>query len=229
MPHVQPPHRASRAVLASFSLATVMACCGGLARAESETGGFDAPVAEPEHSSEVAIGLGNHLGLGRVDGSTVRLQDLSGSGRTLELGAGYRVTSAVLLGVYATGSKLSGQDPSGEADVVTTSAGLQVNWHARPTMRLDPWLGFGMGWRGIWLRRDTGGETSQGIDLARVQAGLDFRFSSAFALAPVIGADWSLELWNDSPPFASHASSSGARVNALIFTGIMGRFSVLEH
>jgi hypothetical protein len=206
----------------------MMAWCGGFARAESETGSIDTPVADPEHSSEVALGVGNHLGLGRIDGSTVRLQDLSGSGPTLELEAGYRVTSAVVLAIYATGSKLSGQDSSGEADVLTTSAGLQVNWHARPAMRLDPWLGFGMGWRGIWLRRDGGRDTSQGVDLARVQAGLDFRFSSAFALAPVIGADWSLELWNDSPPLATSTSSSSARVNALIFAGILARFRILD-
>ena len=228
MPHVERTTRASRAALATFSLATAIACCGGFARAESETGSVDTPVADPEHSSEVALGVGNHLGLGRIDGSTVRLQDLSGSGPTVELDAGYRVTSAVVLAIYATGSKLSGQDPSGDADVLTTSAGLQVNWHARPAMRLDPWLGFGMGWRGIWLRRDAGRDTSQGVDLARVQAGLDFRFSSAFALAPVIGADWSLELWNDSPPLATRTSSSSARVNALIFAGILGRFRILE-
>jgi hypothetical protein len=195
-----------------------------LARAESQ-GGIDKPVAESDRSGEVAFGVGNHLGLGRIDGSPVRLQDLSGGGTTLELAAGYRLAPDVLLGVYVTGSKLTGQDTQGDKPIVyTSSGGLQVNWHARPDMLLDPWLGFGMGWRGTWLRRDIGGGTSQGIDVARVQAGLDLRFSSSFALAPVIGADWSLEVWDDG--LAMTDQSNGARVNAFIFAGALARLQV---
>jgi hypothetical protein len=192
------------------------------ARAES-SGGIDHPVADADRTTEVALGVGNHLGLGKVDGSQVRLQDLSGGGTTLELAVGYRVTSAALLGVYATGSRLAGGDsPDQDSSVVTSSAGLQVNWHARPAMLLDPWIGYGMGWRGIWLRRSSGTTTSQGLDLARVQAGLDFRLASSFALSPVIGADWSLELWDDGLP----GSSGGAHVNALVFAGVLGRLQM---
>jgi hypothetical protein len=183
-------------------------------------GGIDHPVPEADRTTELAMGVGNHLGIGRVDGTPVRLQDLSGGGTTLELAVGYRVTSAALLGVYVTGSRLAGGDSADQdSNVMTSSAGLQVNWHGRPAMLLDPWIGYGAGWRGIWLRRASGVTTSQGLDVARLQVGLDFRLASSFALSPVIGADWSLELWDDG----LSSSSRGARINALVFAGVLGR------
>ena len=194
----------------------------GLAHAESG-GGIDRPMADADRTTEVAFGVGNHLGIGSVAGSPVRLQELSGGGTTLELGVGYRLMPAVLLGAYATGSWLSGSDAADQdSSVVPSSAGLQVNWHARPAMLLDPWIGYGMGWRGIWLKQSAGTTTSQGVDLARVQAGLDFRLASSFALAPVIGADWSLGLWDDAAP----ASSPGAHVNAILFAGVLARLQM---
>jgi hypothetical protein len=89
-------------------------------------------------------------------------------------------------------------------------------------MRLDPWLGFGLGWREVWEERSGVRIASAGLDLARLQAGLDFRFGSSFALSPVIGADWSVQVWNDAPALGG-ASSGTARINALIFTGLLGR------
>src|SRR5579859_3608919 len=116
---------AARRVFAAVLLSSQFFAVG--ARAES-TGGIDHPVPEADRTTEVALGVGNHLGIGRVDGTAVRLQDLSGGGTTLELAVGYRVTSAALLGVYATGSRLAGSDAADQdSSVITSSAGLQVN------------------------------------------------------------------------------------------------------
>src|SRR5258708_24783916 len=45
----------------------------GLAHAESG-GGIDRPVADADRTTEVAFGVGNHLGIGGVAGSPVRLR-----------------------------------------------------------------------------------------------------------------------------------------------------------
>jgi hypothetical protein len=184
-------------------------------------GGIDKPVEVTDRTTELAFGAGNHLGLGTVGGAPARLQDLSGGGTTLEIGLGYRLKPAWVLGVYATGSRFAGQDADGlAASVLTSSAGLQLTWHARPDMFIDPWLALGTGWRGMWLDGDAGKGTSHGLDLARVQAGLDFRLLSSFALAPVIGADWSAELWSD-PPLPGRTG-----VNAFVFAGALARLQV---
>jgi hypothetical protein len=191
-----------------------------VARAESP-GGIDQPVERTDRTIDLAFGAGNHLGLGSVGGAPARLQDLSGGGTTLEIGLGYRLKPAWVLGVYATGSRFAGHDASGvEASVLSSSAGVQVTWHARPDMFVDPWLALGTGWRAMWLNGDVGRGTSHGLDLARVQAGLDFRLLSSFALAPVIGADWSAELWSD-PPVPGRTG-----VNAFLFAGALARLQV---
>jgi hypothetical protein len=189
-------------------------------RAESPRG-IDQPVETTNHTSELAFGAGNHLGLGSFGGAPVRLQDLSGGGTTLEIGLGYRLKPAWVLGVYATGSRFAGQDVDRlETSVLTSSAGVQLTWHTRPDMFVDPWLGLGTGWRGMWLDGEAGRGTSHGLDLARVQAGLDFRILSSFALAPVIGADWLVELWSD-PPVRGRTG-----VNAFLFAGALARLQV---
>jgi hypothetical protein len=190
------------------------------ARAEPSTR-LDQPVDTIDRSGELALGVGNHLGLGAVGGAPVRLQDLSGGGTTLEIDLGYRPKPAWVIGVYATGSRFAGQDEHGlAASVLSSSAGLQITWHSRPDMFIDPWVGFGTGWRGMWLDGDAGPGTSHGLDLARVQTGLDFRFVSSFALAPVIGADWSIEL--SSNP----AAPGRTGVNAFLFAGALARLQV---
>ena len=65
---------------------------------------------------------------------------------------------------------------------------MQANYHFLPDNEWDPWVGLDTGWRGYWVKHATGTDSRHGLDIARLQAGVDYRVSPEFALSPYVGA-----------------------------------------
>src|SRR5262249_29212324 len=111
-----------------------------------------------------------------------------------ELKLGYRPIAPLAFGVFGTCSRQANGDMVTMSSTTSTAtAGIFADWHFRPGRSMDPWLGLSTGWRGLWIVPDTGKNTSlQGLEVAHLQVGLDYRITPEIAIAPVIGASMAI-------------------------------------
>jgi hypothetical protein len=196
-------------------------------RTDTTTNGFDHPVpAVDKQAFEIGIATGYTQGGGKLGGTLRNLEDVSGPGGTVEVDLGYRIVPALAVGVYGTLAKNQHGDAiDSSTSVLAATAGVQAALHTRPDAAIDPWVSLGTGWRGMWLSPDTGKVTSlHGLDLARLQVGVDYRISKDIAIAPVIGGSVSMFLTQDSPMTTSYTEISDKKVNVTGFAGLSGRF-----
>jgi len=104
---------------------------------------------------------------------------------------------------------------------------VQAAWHFRPDRSIDPWVSLGGGWKGLWLDPNHGKTTSlQGLDLARVQLGVDYRVSPDVSISPVVGGSLGMFVSQDSPMTNGYTEIGSKKVNFTGFAGLAGRFDV---
>jgi hypothetical protein len=185
-----------------------------------------AVAAVPDRTFEIAAATGYAQGGGGLGGTLGNLEDVAGSGAAVEVDVGARIIPQLAVGVYGTLAKSQhGDRIDSSTDVLGAAAGVQAAWHFRPDVSLDPWLSLGAGWRGLWLSPDAGKVTSlQGVDLARLQVGVDYRVTKEIAIAPVIGGSVSMFVREDSPMTAGSTEIADKKVNFTGFVGLSGRF-----
>lgn len=190
-------------------------------------GGFDHAVPAVDHNTfEVGVATGYVQGGGKLGGSSRNLEDVSGPGGAVEVDLGYRIIPQLTLGAFGTLSRSEHGDAiDSGTSVLGATAGVQGAWHFRPEASIDPWVSLGTGWRGLWLSPSTGKVTSlQGLELARLQIGADYRITQEISIAPVIGGSVSLFVSQDSPMTASYTEIEDKKVNFTGFAGLSGRF-----
>jgi hypothetical protein len=201
-----------------------------LAQPESPdtTTGFDHAVPPVSHALEIAIATGYAQGGGKLGGTMGNLEDVAGPGGAIELDLGYRIIPQLSVGAYGTFSKYQhGDGIDSNTDVLGATAGLQAAWHFRPETSIDPWVSLGTGWKALWLNPSSGKVTSlQGLELARLQIGADYRVSKDVAIAPVIGGSLSMFVSQDSPMTDSFTEIHDKKVNLTGFAGLSGRFDL---
>jgi hypothetical protein len=190
---------------------------------------FTEQTSPVSNALELGVGAGYAQGFGDVAKGQGTVQDLSGPGAAVEVDVGYRLSPQFMIGVYGTGSQFArGDSLTDGTDVRSAAAGVQAQYHFRPSYTVDPWVGLATGWRGMWVSPDVGKDTSlQGLQLARVQVGADYRVSPEIAIAPVIGADLSMYLTENGPGLSGYTNISDPRVNTTIFAGVAARFDLL--
>ena len=188
---------------------------------------IDYPVAPTPRSLELSFAGGYAQGVGGA-GSEGSVEDLSGPGGSLEAQLGLRLSPRLSIGAYGTLARFRRGDLMADGNESWgATLGIQAIIHARPARSVDPWLGLGTGVRGLWLTApDAPSNRAYGLELARLQLGVDFRISSAIAISPVIGASASLWLAEDTPATEGLTSVSDNRLNLYVFTGLAGRFDV---
>jgi hypothetical protein len=191
------------------------------------SGALDRPVPPTGATFEFALGGGYTQGAGGA-GIIGNIEDVAGPGATIELQLGYRVNSRFAVGAYGTAARFRHGDAIGDGSrAYGASAGLQVAWHGSDTRSLDPWLSVGAGWRGLWIERAGVQRTSmQGIELMRVQLGIDYRLSSRLAVAPVIAVSLSTFLVENAVMPDDFTPVMDKRLNLYGFAGCLGRFDV---
>src|ERR1044071_111751 len=192
------------------------------------TTGFDHKVPSVKHAFEIGVATGYTQGGGKLGGNMGSLEDVSGPGGAVEVDLGYRILPRLSIGAYGTFSKYErGDDLANDTDVLGATAGLQAVLHARPDRSVDPWVSLGTGWKGLWLDPANGKTTSlQGLELARLQLGVDYRVSKDVAIAPVIGGSLGLFISQDSPMTTDLTEISDKKVNFTGFAGLAGRFDI---
>jgi hypothetical protein len=192
------------------------------------TASFDHAVAPVKNALEIAIGTGYSQGGGKLGGSMRNLEDISGPGASVELDLGYRIIPSLSVGAYGTFSQYQHGDlVDSSTDVFGATAGVQAAWHFRPDMSIDPWVSLGTGWKGLWLNPRSGKVTSlQGLELARLQLGVDYRVSKDISLTPVVGGSLGMFVSEDSPMTNDYTEIHDKQVNFTGFAGLSGRFDL---
>jgi hypothetical protein len=176
---------------------------------------------------EVGVATGFTRGHGPAAGGMMpELQDLAGNGGAVRVDIGWRIDPRWMIGTYAETGRLAKGD-RGTDGMTSVAAGVQGQLHLAPAGVLDPWVGLGAGWRGLWLDHAMGTHVLQGIDLARVQVGVDYRVSERLAIAPTIGIAFTKLLAEKRPGASGYADVEDRDVGHFLFAGVSGRFDVL--
>jgi hypothetical protein len=218
------------ASLFAVSLTSLLA--GSVAYADDtdslDAGNFDHHVAAPQNAVELGIAAGYTQGAGPIGGAMQHVEDVSRAGGAVELDAMYRINPLFAVGVYGSFSQYStGDQISSQTDVLGATAGIQAALHMRPDRSVDPWVSVGTGWRGMWLSPESGKNTSlQGLELARLQIGTDYRINENVAIAPVIGGSVNMFVSEDSPMTTKLTELDDKKVNFIGFAGLAGRFDL---
>ena len=200
-----------------------------LAQPESaDTTGFDHEVPAVKSAFEIGVATGYSQGGGKLGGNMLNLEDVSGPGAAVEVDVGYRIIPELTLGAYGTFAKYQhGDSIDSNTDVLGATAGIQAAWHFRPDRSVDPWVSLGTGWKGLWLNPSSGKVTSlQGLELARLQLGADYRITKDIAISPVIGGSLSLFISQDSAMTTDLTEIQDKKVNVTGFAGLSGRFDL---
>jgi len=178
---------------------------------------------------EIAVGGGYSQGVGDVGKGMGSVDDLTGPGGGAELKVGYRLIPNLAFGAFGSLSGFStGDQVDGSTDVLGATAGIFADWHFLPAETIDPWLSLSTCWRGLRLTRGGVKDTSlQGLEIAKLQAGVDYRITPEVAIAPVIGASMSMYLAQKSPGSEGYDEIDNPELNVYFFGGVQGRFDTL--
>jgi len=189
---------------------------------------FDHHVPAPANALEIGVATGYTQGVGPIGGGMQHVEDLSKAGGAVELDAMYRINPTFAVGAYGSFSKYAtGDQISDQSDVLGATAGIQAAAHLRPERSVDPWVSVGTGWRGLWLSPQSGKNTSlQGLELARLQLGVDYRVSEDVAISPVIGGSLNMFVSEDSPMTTKYTEIADKKANFIGFAGLAGRFDL---
>jgi hypothetical protein len=178
---------------------------------------FQRTVPAPVRALEGQLRFGYAQGVGGL-GGVEHVQDVAGVGFTVELGAGFRFSPRLYAGVYGAGSLYSDVQPDTSSH--SWAAGVEGAWHFRPYRSLDPWIGFGAGYRTFLVNAPAGSSLARhAVDVARLAVGIDYRFNAAIAVGPVIGVDLALFLGD-----GGDATASNTGLSTFVTAGIAARF-----
>ncbi len=181
----------------------------------------------PGNSFELSLGLGYGQGLGSIGAGVPRLQDFGSAGGTFTIDAGWRIDPSFLVGGYGEVGAFDGGTMVNADHATTLAAGIQGQYHVLPGRTYDPWIGVGFGWRGYWANRSTiGTHKLQGLDLARVRVGLDYRVSPSVAVGPVLGVTLTDFLSEKRPGADGYTDTNDRKLNTFVFGGLAGRFDL---
>jgi len=192
------------------------------------TGEESRPLAPATHDVELTIATGYEQAFGKVASGQPRLQDIGEAGGAVQVGAGYRLIPQLTLGVYGSGAMFARADEAEQSTkAYSAAAGVQADWHFIPAgHEVDPWLSLGTGWRGYWAHTDQGTNSMQGMELAKLQIGLDYRVDESLAISPVVGVDLSTFFTQSTPAAETFHNISNPDVNTFVFAGLQGRFDI---
>ena len=217
---VTEPHARAAAAVALAAVALLAPS----ARAEQSS--VSVPVAAREshetNALEIAVGLGSAQGYGHTESGGPALDNL---GVGADVSVGWRINPRWMVGVYSS-SALYPSSVAGAIYALGTSAGLQANYHFASALR--PWVGVGAGWHGYWISHNGVPSSYQGVDLARLQVGIDVPITPSFSLEPLLGVTLSTFATQKPPPGAASDARSGS-LSVFVLVGALARFDLFGH
>jgi hypothetical protein len=178
-----------------------------------------------DNALELSLAASSSYGRGGLGGTMPDVDDVATPGLALDLSVGYRATPAFLIGGYLTLGGYGNPD-NDDHGAVTAALGIEVDYHLMPTAKLDPWISIGTGVKLMAIDTGDGAERAlTGLELAKVQVGLDYRLSPRFAIGPVLGASATMyrsihdDTMSDDP-----IAIEDKDINWTFSLGVLGRF-----
>ena len=216
------------ALAVTFASVAVTGIAGAQEKDRNVTPTKSDRLAPATSALELTIGTGYAQGFGDIGANRPTLVDIGQPGGAVQVGVGYRLIPELTLGIYGAGSMFSrGDQVDNSTNLYSAAAGAQADWHFLPSgHEFDPWVSLGTGWRGYWIHGNQGTTSLQGLELAKLQLGVDYRVARAVAVSPVIGADLSMFLSESTPASQSFSNITDPKVNTFVFAGLMGRFDI---
>jgi peptidoglycan-associated lipoprotein len=187
-----------------------------------ETGYTRPLLAAPAKALELTVGTGYTQGFGSLQ-KDVSMSDVITPGVSVDAGIGYRIDPHWYVGLAAQYQEFSAQRSTSARG---GTGGLAIAYHMAPYNRVDPWIQFGTGYRILWENHnDTNAPQlmTHGFEPIKLTLGLDVRASEGLAIAPVIGGDLTVPVWQSVGDGASVAIVD-PRPSAFVFAGIQARF-----
>jgi hypothetical protein len=188
----------------------------------------EASLAPVKNAVELTVGSGYEQAFGKIASGQPTLTDLGQAGGAIQIGVGYRVIPRLTLGLYGSGAMFSrGDQVDPSADLYSAAAGFQADWHFLPGgYALDPWISLGSGWRGYWVSANNETTSIQGMEIAKLQVGVDYRIVQSVSVSPVVGVDLSSFFTQSTPETNRFTNITNPEVNTFVFAGMMGRFDI---
>jgi hypothetical protein len=183
----------------------------------------------PVNALEIGIATGYSQPFGRLSGrQAATLTDTTSAGGAVEFDLGYRLSPHLMVGAYGSGAAYGlGSAVLDGSNIYSAAAGVHANWHFRPFELVDPWVGMGSGWRGLWVRQpDSSVDSSHGFDVVRAQVGVDFRAAPQVRISPLIGTTLTTFLTREAAGSSTWQNVSDPRVSTFLFAGVAGRFDI---
>jgi len=208
-----------------FHRSSRLLCAAAIALAGAARAQEVAP--PPDGSFELSLGMGYGQGLGSVAAGVPQLQEFGSAGGTFSIDLGYRFDPRFMVGAYGEVGAFDGGSMLNADHATSVAAGVQGQYHVMPGRKYDPWLGVGFGWRGYYADRSLlGTHKLQGLDLARVRLGLDYRVSPGVAVGPVFGITLTDFISEKRPGSDSYTDTKDRKLNTFVFAGLQGRFDM---
>ncbi|MGH7297700.1 MAG: OmpA family protein [Polyangiaceae bacterium] len=215
-----------RHIIVTLGGVVALAALCGNARAQENGESYLAQHLDaPSKALELKIGTGYTQGIGMLT-PTRTISNASGAGFGGSLDVDYRLDRRWSIGG-------EGQYQEFQSAQNSSARGLAFNagatYHFDPVLRGDPWVRLGTGYR-LFYENDPTGQagvtwTRHGFDLLTAKVGYDVRISQDVAIAPVIGADLNVFIWEDPTSGPSHIMTT-AQPATFVYAGLQGRFDI---
>ncbi len=146
---------------------------------------------------QMALSFGYSIPFGDVD-SSLKQGDLISSELPLNLEFGYKVTPEIYFGGYVgygfgDGGSMVDKlciSSSVTCSLSTLRIGVNLQYHFRPEAKVNPYIGFGMGYESATFTASGPGGTAEviarGFEVLRFTAGTDFRTNSVVGFGPYV-------------------------------------------
>jgi hypothetical protein len=206
----------------AFSLVSTLLLAGASNAFAEPTTGRSMPAVTD--ALEITAGASIVQGSGELGGDLGSVRNVAGSGLGFDTSIGWRITPNLLLGGYLN---LSGFGDSDNADhgAVTVAAGIKADWHFLPAESVDPWVSLGTGWKLMGIEDGDNDRALTGLELAKLQVGIDYRLSPRFAIGPVISASAAMFNTQYDEKMSDDAMALDDRqINWTFTAGVLGRF-----
>jgi len=187
-------------------------------------------VAAPSDALELKVSSAYTQGFGNVAPGRA-VNQVAGAGIGVGGDIDYRLNPSWSLGIE--GQYAGFADTSNNSSASGGALNFGGTYHFVPTLRGDPWLRLGTGYRWLYENGVNGvsGNNSlrHGFEALTAKVGYDVRVSKDVAIAPVLGADLNIFAWEShsgSGTTSSTTTTSSAEVATFVYLGVQGRFDI---
>ncbi len=212
-----------RKMMASFGAVAMGAAalvCGSTAHAQ-EARYLQQSVPAPSNALELRVGTGYTQGFGNILPGQ-GLSRVAGPGVGVDVGVANRVSQHWSYGVEGEYQEFaSGLNAAARG----VTLGIGATDHLNPTLRGDPFVRVGGGYRMLWSVNPPGAPTTtiHGLELAKGTFGYDVRVSPDIAISPQVGAGLDMFVFQNT---SGVNRGLFPQVAAFVFAGFGGRFDL---